>query len=245
MGVSKPALGGKPKPSNAAHLIHPDQGRYASVGTAEDFFLPPSNSINQHIRAQMRAQRKALDAKARVQAGLSLHQHLLPWLQHFAQQHPNAEAMNVAGYWAVQGEMPLAPSAGYISRHHQYWLPCLGQDKQMSFAPLLDPTHTQPNRFGIPEPVASEDAHISANQLDVVLAPLLAFTKQGARLGMGGGFYDRTFAFKKDTKQTQKPWLIGVAYDFQACTDFVVETWDVPLDLIVTDQGSYPVHPDL
>lgn len=193
----------------------------------------------------MRTKRHALNAKARVQAGLSLHQHLTPWLAHFAKQHQDPSQMKVAGYWAVQGEMPLAPSAGYINRHHHYLLPCLAAGNQLTFARLLDPEHTQPNRFGIPEPIASADNHLAAEQLDVVLAPLLAFNKNGARLGMGGGFYDRTFAFKKDTQGTKKPWLVGVAYDFQASDDFVTEPWDVPLDLIITDQGSYPVHPDL
>lgn len=245
MGVSKPAIGGKPKPSHATHLIRSDQGRYVSVGTAEDFFMNQTHTINQHIRATMRAKRQALGAKARIQAGLSLHHHLLPWLQRFAEQQTNARTMQVAGYWAVQGEMPLAPSAGYISNHHHYLLPCLASGNRLSFARLTDPEQMEPNRFGIPEPIARLETHIPTRQLDVVLTPLLAFNKKGARLGMGGGFYDRTFAFRKNTSTPSKPWLIGVAYDFQACDEFVTEAWDVPLDLIITDQGSYPVHPDL
>jgi 5-formyltetrahydrofolate cyclo-ligase len=69
-----------------------------------------------------------------------------------------------------------------------------------------------------------------------VLLPLVAFDPQGGRLGMGGGYYDRTFAFLNGQKGGQKPKLIGLAHHFQQIPKLPIESWDVPLNAIVTDE---------
>lgn len=78
----------------------------------------------------------------------------------------------------------------------------------------------------------------SARSLDLVVMPLLAFDTAGSRLGMGGGFYDRSFAFKRRSgKRSNKPHLTGIAYQFQQAEALNRQTWDVPLDAISTEKG--------
>ncbi|GGW93883.1 5-formyltetrahydrofolate cyclo-ligase [Alteromonas halophila] len=88
------------------------------------------------------------------------------------------------------------------------------------------------NRFGIPEPSLDCTAVVPAHQLDVILMPLVGFDKDGNRLGMGGGFYDRTLANRHNWPAS--PRLIGIAHDCQQVDALPVAAWDVPLDAIVT-----------
>ena len=88
------------------------------------------------------------------------------------------------------------------------------------------------NRFGIAEPPAS-NPHIQPEDIDAVLAPLVAFDDQGHRLGMGGGYYDRFLP-----RLNAGTPLIGVAF---ACQQYEQplprEAWDVPLHAVVTENG--------
>ena len=72
----------------------------------------------------------------------------------------------------------------------------------------------------------------------LVLAPLVVFDGNCNRIGMGGGFYDRSFAFRKNPAIT-RPRLIGVAHETQKVEHIVPEQWDVQLDMIVTEQMLY------
>ena len=93
------------------------------------------------------------------------------------------------------------------------------------------------NRFGIEEPLA-EGPSCTAEALDVALVPLVAFDDRGHRIGMGGGYYDRAFAAKLESRSA-KPVLIGVAHHFQQVQHVMNEAWDVPLDVIITDQDIF------
>ena len=75
------------------------------------------------------------------------------------------------------------------------------------------------------------------NQVDLLLLPLVAFDSAGTRLGMGGGFYDRSFAFLRDPAyQGKRPYLLGLAYTFQKTPDLLLrELWDVPLNAVATE----------
>ncbi len=106
----------------------------------------------------------------------------------------------------------------------------------------------KPNRFGIPEPDLRTSRKVPAWALSLTLFPLVAFDKNGGRLGMGGGFYDRTFAFaerihirKKKNEITRTPKLCGLAHEFQRVEKIPLEAWDVPLKHIASDQFFYRV----
>ena len=89
--------------------------------------------------------------------------------------------------------------------------------------------------FGIQEPAGGPIR--AARNLDIILTPLVAFDSAGNRIGMGGGYYDRTFAFLKRRTTWRKPKLIGIAFGLQEVDAVPVDTWDVPLDGILTEKG--------
>lgn len=91
------------------------------------------------------------------------------------------------------------------------------------------------NRYGIVEPHARQ--LMNARWLDVMIMPLVAFDRNGRRLGMGGGYYDATLAYLRSRKRWRKPLLIGVAYACQELAEVPAEPWDVRLDMILTEKG--------
>ena len=95
----------------------------------------------------------------------------------------------------------------------------------------------QRDYFGIPEPIVRPRYQLRARDLDCVLLPLVAFDAQGFRLGMGGGYYDSSFAFLGQPPQRSKPRLIGLAYGFQYIQQLPRDPWDITLDGVVTEQG--------
>jgi 5-formyltetrahydrofolate cyclo-ligase len=101
-----------------------------------------------------------------------------------------------------------------------------------------------PNAYGIFEPVYDSNKTMPPWLLDIVLMPLVVCDESGNRLGMGGGYYDRSFAFLSknwnDTLcvQTNGPILIGVGYDFQKVEGLEVKDWDVSLNAFISpDKG--------
>lgn len=117
-------------------------------------------------------------------------------------------------------------------------LDTLGANK-LWFAPFTRCSKLKYNRFGIPEPQVPKRHWVRAQSLNLVLTPLVAFDMQGNRLGMGGGFYDRTLAFLNRRQYWFKPQVIGIGYDFQKTTGLIRQSWDVPLDGVVTPDNLY------
>ena len=132
----------------------------------------------------------------------------------------------VAAYAAADGELNLWP---FIARHRRIALPVVESARRMTFRRyrLGDPLCR--NRFGIAEPAGG--ICVSLTALSVVLMPLVAFSDEGRRMGMGGGFYDRYFA------STRRPLMVGVAHEFQRLDHIPHRDWDVPLDAAVTERG--------
>ncbi len=120
----------------------------------------------------------------------------------------------------------------------QCYLPVLAQGLSQAghlwFMPFNKNTVLTCNRFGIPEPAIDHRKKIKPEQLDLVLMPLVGFDADGGRMGMGGGFYDRTFAFKKNIP-AHKTWLLGLAHSCQQVEQLPIEPWDVPMDAAVTE----------
>ena len=114
---------------------------------------------------------------------------------------------------------------------------------RLFFAPYAPGMPLVPNRFGIPEPVVPRRDLRSARQLDLVLAPLVAFRPDGARLGMGGGFYDRTLAGRARVPVWRRPRIVGLALELQKRDDVPRDPWDVPMDGVATEEALYPATP--
>ena len=181
------------------------------------------------LRQLMAERRRALPPPARMAAALGLRRSL----EQLPEYHTD---VRVAGYWAAGGELPLNLVIPPLAmRSQRFLLPLLARNKELHFAPWRDGDAVAPNRYGIPEPVAPRE-WFAPFQLDLVLVPLLAFDRRGRRLGHGGGYYDRSFAFLKDQARPTEPLLVGVAYDFQEVEQLDEQPWDVPLDYVATDR---------
>jgi 5-formyltetrahydrofolate cyclo-ligase len=186
--------------------------------------------IRIRLRAEMSARRAALGAAERIAAaeGVARSLERLPEFMVDA---------NVAGYWAVRGELPLNLAVASLhSRGQHYLLPVLDGDspRGLQFARYRTGDALKANRFGIPEP--RNAVAVDARQLDLVLLPLLAFDARGNRLGTGGGFYDTTFSFLRDRPAPARPLLVGIGYAFQQVESLTAEDWDVALDYVATER---------
>jgi 5-formyltetrahydrofolate cyclo-ligase len=93
------------------------------------------------------------------------------------------------------------------------------------------------NRFGIDEPISAKI--LNANQLNIIFMPLVGFDQFKNRMGMGGGFYDRTLSFKNRQQNYKNPKLFGLAFDCQEVTKLNAKPWDVPLDAVITPTTIY------
>lgn len=149
-----------------------------------------------------------------------------------------AQAARIAVYFAVNGEISLDLVIDQaLAQGKQIYLPNLDQ-KTLRFSPYFRQQKMRINKFKLPEPDVGEEEMLEPEALDLVLAPLVVFDADGNRIGMGGGFYDRSFAFRKDATRTS-PVLIGVAHELQKVEQLIAESWDVQLDMVVTDQAIY------
>jgi len=147
-------------------------------------------------------------------------------------------ALHVAAYWPVRGEMDVTPVIDQSLRYNKHvYLPVIGDDQTLYFAPYSgEDTPMEKNRYGIPEPQVDKSSLVSPRNLDLVLVPLTVFDSSGHRLGMGGGYYDRTFAFLNEEPDMVAPCLVGAAHEFQHTSELPTHPWDVPLRLTVTEQ---------
>ena len=179
-------------------------------------------------RREMRAARAALGVPERLAAADAVAAALASRPELRAPGH-------VAGYWAVGGELPLHRVQTRLAPGQVWCLPVVQDDATLRFAPWRAGDATVANRFGIPEPAVDPGSTLDATELAVVLVPLVAFDAAGHRVGMGGGYYDRTFAFRRTT--APPPWLVGVGYALQEVADAGARDWDVRLDAVVTERG--------
>lgn len=194
-------------------------------------------SSRQAIRKEKRRQRQSLTLKQQLSAMQGLDRQLMATSVY-------RRARRVAAYWVNDGEIDLSYVMARMQRMKKHcYLPVLDTlgSKRLWFAPVDSQTRFHLNKYGIPEPQVSPREYIRASQLDLILLPLVAFDRDGHRLGMGGGFYDRTLAYLKRRHCWHKPYLYGVAYEFQCVDHLEAASWDVPLQFIVTDQYSYRV----
>lgn len=187
------------------------------------------NQLRQHIRAQ----RRALTPSQQNKAAEQVHDHLIHLNRFRLSQH-------IAFYLSTDAE--LNPEKLLLTAHEngkKCYLPVLHPQKinTLYFLPYAPGDHLVANRFGILEPLMHDtDEHIAIWQLDFVCVPLVGFDKFCNRLGMGKGYYDRTFAFLKHPS-VHKPFLVGLAYQMQQVDALNIEAHDIPLDMIVTDKG--------
>lgn len=163
---------------------------------------------------------------------------------HLAQSWLIRRSKNIACYLATQNEVSLDPLIAHAWQHQQnIYLPVLPtqHSKRLWFVPFSQNSQLYKNRFNIDEPLHAKKQRLpNLRKLDVILMPLLAYDPDGNRLGMGGGYYDRTLAGQnKHNSVWQRPIKIGIAYHQQCVKSLKAEKWDIPLDAVVTEQGLH------
>ncbi len=183
------------------------------------------------LRRRMRLARRQLPHDERLAAGAALARQLatLPAFQ---------RARRVAGYWPADGEInPLPALLRAIAAGKACYLPILSPQRpgRLQFARWWPGAPLRYNRFGIPEPGVLKRDWLDPRMLDLVILPLVAFDGSGNRLGMGGGFYDRSFAFLLN-HAWRRPRLVGAAFDLQRLASLPRRPWDIPLDAVVSEQ---------
>ncbi len=135
-------------------------------------------------------------------------------------------AKHVAIYSPFAGEIdPLA----LLQQDKQFYLPVVEDNFAMRFIAVNGSGDMALNRYGILEPTGSET--IPVFELDAIVIPLVGFNRQGDRLGMGAGYYDRALA-----QCSEKTFRVGFAYAWQEVEQLRSEHWDVPLHAVVTDK---------
>ena len=181
------------------------------------------------LRRIIRQQRLQLSMSEQATAANQLVSLLLPELL-------KRNVKNVAVYLANDGELGTQPLIHALWQHQvEIALPVLHP-----FSPghlLFIQYHPQSimttNQFGIAEPKLNINELVPLHQLDLIMTPLVAFDHQGNRLGMGGGFYDRTLAC------ANAPAAIGLAHECQKVKSLPVAAWDIPLAEIATPSQLY------
>ena len=143
----------------------------------------------------------------------------------------------IALYAALPWELDAAPLIALAeSRGCRVFLPRIDRRRAssaMRFVPRCG--RWRYNRLGIAEPQGSES--LGARWLEVVFLPLVGFDRRGVRLGTGGGFYDRAFAFRHLRQVWHAPRLVGLAYAFQEVDRIEAAAHDVLMDAVVTEEG--------
>lgn len=181
-------------------------------------------------RRLLRQRRRELPAPQRIAAANGLAEQLaaLPFLP---------ASGYVSGYWAMDGEIALHTWQLRLPRGLVYCLPVLQPGDRLGFAPWRPGDALVTNRFGIPEPDVDPASALSADAMALVVMPLVGFDAHGNRLGMGGGWYDRSFGFRRE--RAAPPWLVGVGFDTQRVEALPTQPWDVRPDAICTESRTW------
>lgn len=188
----------------------------------------------QQLRRTMRQRRRALPEKVRQFAALRL-------IRFVKQSGFLARYQKFGFYFPAQYEincLPLLNELLFLKK--QCFLPQIHKryERLLYFSLLTKKTQNwYLNRYHILE-YASE-TRLRARQLDILFMPLVAFDEVGFRLGMGGGYYDKTLAYLKQRRFWKKPIRVGLAFECQKVVRLKPDLWDIPLDYVITEKQIY------
>lgn len=147
-------------------------------------------------------------------------------------------AVNIACYIPLSSEVDtwtIIKRAWELKK--RIFAPCVEKTSTLRFCRLKKNSGLRPNKMGVQEPQAGQI--IPADELDLVITPLVAFDSERNRIGMGGGYYDRSFSFLQHDQRRLKPILIGVAFNCQQVEKISPNPWDIPLSGVFTESGKH------
>ena len=192
--------------------------------------MPDLTTQRTLLRKELKHKRTSLTNLQQQQAGLQLAKNL--------QQNPIIQnAKTIAVYLANDGEINLHSFTNWAwQQGKNICLPILHPivKKHLLFLKYQTTSELITNKYSIKEPKLVLQNIVPLEQIDVILLPLVGFDKNCNRLGMGGGYYDRTLTQWHNNRH-QHTALIGVAHRCQQVAKLPIEPWDIPLDQITTD----------
>ncbi|MBD1572413.1 5-formyltetrahydrofolate cyclo-ligase [Vibrio sp. S17_S38] len=180
------------------------------------------------IRTLIRKRRQALSPQDQTQAGLDL-------LNQIKKLPHIIRAKSIALYLSIDGEVDTTPSIKWLwQQNKQVLLPVIHpfSSGHLLFLNYLPTTPMLINQYGILEPILDKTQICPLSNIDIIFTPLVAFDESGQRLGMGGGYYDRTLEKSFETGEGAQ--AIGLAHNCQKVDTLPTQHWDIPLSIIVT-----------
>ncbi len=192
-----------------------------------------NSQLKSQLRSEAREQRSLYSLIENQIAGQQLKNNLLS--NHILSPH-----RSIGCFLSFDGEISTHAVVEHIlAERGVCYLPKLKPNKpnRLWFMPYDLSSRMINNRLGIPEVDLTVNHALAVSKIDLVLLPLVAFDEKGNRLGMGGGFYDATFAHLRDSNN--RPSFVGLAFESQKSTNLPRDHWDLPLDGVCTEQAFY------
>lgn len=193
-----------------------------------------NNTLSRNqIRQQVRQARRALSSQQQTRDAELLLQQLI---SHEKLQHADHVAISLA----FDGEIDTTPIIEWCWKNNKrVYLPVIHPFSKghLLFLHYHQQSSMTTNQYGILEPELDQRNICPVAQLDLIFTPLVAFDDDGNRIGMGGGYYDRTLA--PWFEQQRGPYPIGLAHNCQRVAQLPIESWDVPLPEIVTPEKRH------
>jgi 5-formyltetrahydrofolate cyclo-ligase len=202
----------------------------ASMSAGPDTTAPlPTDKTG--LRKKLRALRRDIPPQKRQALDRAINRELVAYA---AQTQPRL----IASYWPFDGEPDPMPALQALEENGtRIALPVIRGDainRRLNFhhwrfgGPLRD------NRYGIPEPTGTDKVPLA--EIDLVLIPLVGWEISGGRLGLGLGFYDRSF---EAARQMAVPVRMGVAYELQKTDNLPMDPWDIRLHCLLSENGVF------
>jgi 5-formyltetrahydrofolate cyclo-ligase len=188
--------------------------------------------LRSHLRKSLRASRRALTPRQQRLASERMHRLAITRKSFHAARH-------IGFYLPGDGEIdPLPLLRRALRDGKNCYLPVINRSTRdrMLFVRYDPKARLRTNRWGIKEPRIQLQKKIAPWALDLVFVPLTGFDSSCTRMGMGKGFYDRAFHFRN---RRTKPMLIGLAHECQKCEKLPRESWDIPMDEVISDRFVY------
>ncbi len=184
------------------------------------------------LRRELRSQRRQLNPQTQ-------RHHSLQLKRLCANYAPFRHSRRIAFYLASQGEIdpwPLMQLA--LKSGKQVLLPVLRKRPEhgLWFAPFHPEDRLHNNRYQIPEPCIGHRRPVMPWAIDLIFMPLVGFDEYGNRLGMGGGYYDRTLAFMHRRRHWRGPKLVGLAHELQRVDELPAQPWDIAMNAVITEE---------
>jgi len=187
------------------------------------------------IRNRMRRLRQQIDPRQRARMNQSIGQVVIDYVE--------AQAVRtLAAYSAFDGEPDLGDALARLSDGGiRIVMPVIDANpasRKMTFHQWTPGSRANDNRLGIREPEFGQP--VDLDEIDLMLIPLVAWDDAGHRLGVGGGYFDRSLA---PFAQANRPFRMGIGYQLQRCDAVPADDWDIPLHGIITDAGRFTFEP--